>query len=308
MHIVRIALGVIRNRGADVIVPSLVVFGPTEVDFLVRHIDKVRRTGLSGRSTFVDGAHISTTLTAMQASSDTDFAAGAEALQQALARTMGTSTNASDCVFAVIHARPRPGDQASHITVLKLDAIVEAARVRINQGVVNLQVLRELVPEPGALRKAMSWPDPRPDSDVLMIDTNASNAQYFEDAYQVRVSPKSPQAEAELQAAIVNNVPKLDLPRALAAAAALEGPSSTVLAALAADYPSLVPAAQEMAADPRPAGIIRPNRVAARPVVWRADGVELRVPADRAADVEATRDGDGWTLSIKVQTEPVQGV
>lgn len=166
----------------------------------------------------------------MQAGTEIEFVAGADALQQALVRTMAGTTSASDCVFAVIHAQEQPAGQTSHLTALKLDAVVEAARVRSDTGVVNLQVLRELVPEPGALRKALSWPDLRPDSDVLMIDTNASNAQYFENAYQVRLSPKSPQAEAELQAVIVTNVPTPDLPGALAAAAALEGPSNSVLA------------------------------------------------------------------------------
>ncbi len=307
MDIVRIALGVVRRRGADVLAPSLVVFGPTEVDFLVRHVDRVRTVGRAGRSVFVGGAQTRTTLAAMLAGTDGDFLVGAQALHQSLARAMGQSTNASDCVLAVIQAREAP-PTGEHLTVLKLDAVVEAARIRINAGVVNLQVLRELVPEPGALRKALSWPDARAGSDVLMIDTNASNAQYFEDAYQVRVSPKSPQAEAELQAVIVRDVPAQDLPRVLSEAAGMQGPAHEVLGALARNYPSLAPAARAATADPRPSGIVRPNRLAARPVVWRAEGVELRVPADRAADVSVVGDGNGgWVLSIRVQTEPVRG-
>lgn len=307
MNIVRIALGVIRNRGADVVAPTLVVFGPTEVDFLARHVDKVRRDGLGGRSAFVAGAHTPATLLAMQGGDATAFVAGATTLQQSLARTMGLTTTAKDCVFAVIQATDTADGQASHVTVMKLDAVVEAARVAITAGVVSLQVLRDLVPDPGELRKALSWPDPRADSDVLMMDTNASNAQYFEDAYQVRVSPKSSQAEAQLQSVIVANVPPADIPGALTAAAALQGPSNAVLDQLVPDYPSLAQAAQDAAADPRPAGIIRPNRMAARPVVWRADGVELKVPADRAGEVRLTREGTGWRLSILVQSEPVPG-
>lgn len=47
------------------------------------------------------------------------------------------------------------------------------------------------------------------------------------------MSLRSKQAEAELQAAIVDLVPTSDLSRALADAAALDGPSDQVIAALA---------------------------------------------------------------------------
>lgn len=306
MQISRIALGSVRRRGADVLPPSLVAFGPTEVDFLVRHVERVRHVAQGGRSAFVAGSATPATLASMAVGTDSEFLAGAELLQQSLARAMGQVARASDCVLAVVQA-VEPARAPGHLTLLKLDAVVEAARVRIEHGVVNLQVLRELVPEPGALRKALSWPDPRPDSDVLMIDTNTSNAQYFEDAYQVRVSPKSAQAEAELQTAIVRAVPQADHARALADANTMGGPAHEVLDALADTYPSLRPAARAAAADPRPSGIIRAQRVAARPVVWRADGVELRVPADRAGDVRSVQGPDGWTLSIRVDSEPQPG-
>jgi hypothetical protein len=307
VHIVRVALGAVANRGASVVPPALVTLaGPAEADFLGRHVMKVRSNG-QARSTFVPGAAVPGLLAGLAAAADAQYAAGADALQQMLARAMGQSTNASDCVTAVVHAQDTQG-ASDHITVLKLDANVEAARRDILQGVVSLTVLSDLLPTPRDLQKALSWPDPRPDSDALMIDANAANAQYFENAYQVQVSPKSAEAEAELQAAIVAGVPQRDLARALQDASRLDGRADVVLTALAQQHPSLGPAAQQAAAAARPAGIVRRNKIAARPVVWRADGVELKVPADRAGDVEVTPDGNGYVLSVRVDSRPQPGV
>jgi hypothetical protein len=303
VQITRISVGVIRRRGADVTAPALASFGDAEAEFLARHVARVRADGLGGRSLFVNGAHIPSVLAGMLAATDDDFVAASGTLLDNLARAMGQVARPSDCVFAVVQAQ-QPGAVPQHVTVLKLDAVVEAARWRVQAGRVNLQVLRELLPEPGELRKALSWPDSRPNSDALMIDTNASNAQYFEDAYQLRVSPKSSQAEAGLAATIAEQVAPADLPTVLADAARLEGPADEILASLAQTHPALQDAADAAAADPRPAGLVRTNKVAARPVVWKADGVELRVPADRAGDVQIIEEGDGWRLSVRLNSRP----
>lgn len=306
MHIVRVALGAVAKRGANVIPPALVALaGPAEQDFLGRHVEKVRANE-QARSSFQPGAAVPSILARLSAASDPDFELGADLLQQMLASAMGQVTNASDCVTALVHAQDQPGG-IDHITILKLDANVEAARRDILQGVVHLTVLTELLPTPRDLQKALSWPDPRTDSDALMIDTNAANAQYFENAFQVRVSPKSGEAEAEVHAAIVANVPVQDLARALQEASQLEGTVDTVLARLSQDHPSLAPSATLAASSARPAGIVRRNKVAARPIVWRADGVELRVPADRAGDVEVVPVGNGYELRIRVDTAPQRG-
>jgi hypothetical protein len=277
-----------------------------EADFLGRHVKKVRENDRA-RSAFVAEAVVPGLLAGLLPASEAQFVASASALQAMLATAMGNSTNASDCVTAFVHARDHP-DGSDHITVLKLDANVEAARRDVQGDVVSLTVLSELLPTPRDLQKALSWPDPRANSDVLMVDTNAANAQYFETAFQVRVSPRSREAEEKLQQAIVASVPGPDLSRALGDASQLDGPADRVLASLTARYPSLAPAAQQAAAADRPAGIVRRNKIAARPVVWRADGVELRVPAQRASDVSISPEGDGFVLSIRVNSEPQQGV
>lgn len=297
MHIVRVALGAIARRGASVIAPSLATLtGPVEQDFLGRHIDKVRSKN-QARSFFDAGSTVPALLAGLLAGDDLRFVADAYALQKLLTSTMSRSSNASDCVTALVQAQDQPG-QPNHITMLKLDANVEAARRDIFNGAISLTVLSDLLPTPRDLQKALSWPDPRPDSDVLMVDTNAANAQYFENAYDVRVSPKSAEAEGGVRAAIIENVPQNQLSQALQEASALDGPADKVLKTLSGKYPSLAPSAQSIGAANRPAGVVRLNKISAQPVVWRADGVELRVPAHRAADVTVTPDGNGFVLSL----------
>lgn len=159
------------------VAPRLVGLGESEADFLGRHVGRVRRAGLRGAQRHcVQGARVPALLAGMLEGSDTDLVAACEELQQNLARTMRQVANPSTASSRSSTRRTR-AQGAARLTVLKPDAVVEAARVRVEAGVVNLQVLKELLPEPGALRKALSWPNPRPDSDALMINTDASNAQ-----------------------------------------------------------------------------------------------------------------------------------
>jgi hypothetical protein len=271
----------------------------------VRHIKKVRTlTDASARSVFADMAGTPTQLSTLQSTaSDLAFEAMSKTMQDSLAQHMRTSTNARDCVFAVVRAEENDGG-GGHVTLLKLDAVVEAAKMTLLNARVTFEVLKELLPEPGKLQKALSWPDPRPISDVIMLDTNVTSAQYFENAYQVHVSSKSSEAEGELLDVLVSNVAPVDLPAAIATAAQLEGPLDRVLESLTETYPTLQEPARAVAASPRPSGIVRPNKVAARFVIWRADGAELRVPADLAGNVQISQVDDGWQLTFRTQTQP----
>jgi hypothetical protein len=307
MHVLRIAMGVVQKRGTVIVQPGLVTFGPAESDFLARHVVSVRGGGDGARSVFMSTSAMARLLDGMRTATDTAFVTGAESLQLRLSRTMGQATNPTDCVFAVIHGRDTHAGapQEGHVTVLKLDAVVEAARLSIEAGAVSLHVLKELLPEPGRLQKALSWPDPRPISDVVVIDKNSQSAKYFENAFEVLVSARPADAEAELQAVIAANVPRADLGTVLTEAGRLHGPMDEVLGTLSQTRPELANAAAEAAAARRPSGFIRPNKLAARPVVWTADGVELRVPPELAGDAGYEREGDGYRLSVHVATEPV---
>jgi hypothetical protein len=309
VEVEKCALGVIQNRGHKVIDPGVVDLGAHEVDYLARHILKVRETVSSGgRSVFVHAANTPNLLDTLRSTlSDPHFAATAKTLQDSLAYAMRTSTNAKDCVFAAVRAADAANSEP-HVTLLKLDAVVEAAQMKqlANHGV-SFHVLRKLLPEPGKLQKALPWPDIRASSDVIMLDTNFAAAQYFEIAYQVRVSAKSVDAEEQLIRTLSARLPPSELPQAVQAAAKLSGPLDDVLSTLAADYPALSGAAAEATIDARPAGIVRPNKISARQIVWKADGVEVRVSPGLAASVSKQQTPQGtWELVIETPDEPMQ--
>lgn len=309
MLIMKCALGVIQQRGAKVVDPRVVTFGPAEADYLTRHVSKVREAREASARSVFSGAATGTTAqlkTLLSTGSSKTYEGSSKTLQDALAQAMKTSSNARDCVFAIVRAADASG-AAPHVTLLKLDAVVEAARMRlIAGGGVTFKVLKDLLPEPGKLQKALSWPDPRSVSDVIMLDTNVIGAQYFENAFQVKVSPRSTEAEAELASALHQCVPLRSLPAAVAAAAQLDGPLDVVLTKLATTYPQLQQTAQAVAADPRPSGIIRSNKVAARPVVWRTEGVEVSVDPTLVRSVTVTPTRDGWSIAVATRTEPVR--
>lgn len=301
----RISLGTIQQRGARLLDPQLVTFGLAESNFLVRHVEKVRELdAASPRGVFTTSSYVPPLLTDLVACSDLQFEQHSKTLQDRLAKMMGSSTNAKDCVFALVHTQQAgAGDQ---ITILKLDAVVEAAETGTLQGRVTLRVLQKLIPEPGKLQKALSWPDPRTTSDVILIDANFTQAEYFSSAFDVGVSPRSPDAEKALHRAIVCGVDPASLGAALTDAAKLDGPADIIFANLAISYPELAPVSQATARDARPSGIIRQNKISALPLVWKADGAKLTIPSSKAGSVEVTPDpaGQGWLLILHTAARP----
>lgn len=307
MNVEKCALGVIQQRGASVLNPSVVAIGAAESDFLARHVDRVRSKSDGGpRSVFAAGAITPTVLQRLQTTtSDGVFAESSKSLLLALAKTMKTSTNAKDCVFAVVRSTDSDGPSPC-VTILKLDAVVEAAQMRrlANRGV-SFKVLKELLPEPGKLQKALSWPDVRSSSDAILIDTNVTAAQYFEIAFNVEVSPSSSDTEERLLRALSNRVSADDFPRAMEVAAEREGPLNEVVKSLAEEFPELRPVVEAIAQETRPSGIVRKNKFASRQVTWRADGLVVRAQPFVAPRISKARRQDGrWALTIVTDDEP----
>lgn len=307
MNVLRVALGVIQKRGATVVDPGLVTFGPDEADFLARHVTRVRTlTDSSPRALFSTGSGVPALLAGLPAANDAECEATSKVLQDRLVATMRGTSQASDCVLAVLVTQEH---QRQEVTILKLDAVIEAARMEfLKSGRVSLKVLKELLPEPGRLQKSVSWPDPRGVSDAITIDTNVTAARYFENAYDLQVSPKSTEAEAELGRLLVERLPAARLREAYERASGLSGPLDEVLTDLAGrGFPELEEPAQQAASDRRPSGIIRPNKVAVKPVVWRADGIEVRVPPNLADSIEITETNEGWQILVPTKTRPAAG-
>ena len=177
----------------------------------------------------------------------------------------------------------------------------------LRSGELTFEVLHQLLPEPGELQKGLSWPDARPDSDVMMVDRNAVSAMYFENAFEVAVSLRSVDAERDLVERIVKAVPRDEVSNALQAAASLSGPANRIARQLSQNHGALARVADEIEREPRPPGIIRPRKVSARRVVWRADGVEISVPPDLASSVTIVEDGDVWEIRVRTRSRPSIG-
>jgi len=307
MQILKCALGVLQQRGRTTIPPSVVPVGATEADFLIRHVEKVREHADAGvRSLF--SAHSSTasmleTLVS-PSTSDALFEQTSLSLQDALAKTMITSTNAKDCVFAVVLSESDASQR--HATILKLDAVVEAAQMKlIGTSGVSFKVLRNLLPEPGQLQKALSWPDSRSASDAILVDTNSTHAAYFVAAYQIEASVRSPEAEQALVSAIASSVAPALIPSAIRDAAQMSGPLDDVVRELAGTYPELGAFAASLEQQTPPAGFVRENKVSSRQFKWTAPGFELRLSSEHVASMEIADERDGmWSVRVLLPDKP----
>jgi hypothetical protein len=148
-------------------------------------------------------------------------------------------------------------------------------------------------------------------SDAIVVDKNVSHAKYFQAAFHVAVSPRSLEAEADLTRTIIERVLPERQPDALSKAVTLAGPLDEVLEQLSMNgFPELEESAREAREANQPAGIVRTNKVAAKPLVWRADGIEVRVPPtmmDRVI-VEPDPEQQGWRIIVSTRTQPEMGV
>jgi hypothetical protein len=284
----------------------VVALGEAEADYLLRHIDKVRGyNDATARAQFAQGSGIPAQLETLRTvRRDTHFERASSTLQAYLAAEMRGATNAKDCVFAAIRTTDNTGT-SPQVTLLKLDAVIEAARLNMLEGNrVSFEVLQDLLPEPGDLQKGISWPDPRPHSEVMTVDRNRAPAAYFENAYQVLVSVRSPEAEASLVNAITERVEPEHLPRALERASEASGPLDDVLDDLAQEFPQLTDFARDERAADRPTGIVRPRQVTTRQLVWRAGGIDVVVPQHLLGNVEVRESGDQWQVVVTTSTRP----
>lgn len=231
-----------------------------------------------------------------------DFLQIVETFATRLHAEMQIVTNPSPGILAVVCSRDEDG-QPNLSSVLKLDATHEAARYIRSKDRIRINVLRELLPAPGELQKGLSVPDPRPASEVIIRDRNVEAARYFLNAFQVKVSPRPNDTSRELLDAIAH-LPEGQVPRAYAAAARLEGQADVVVADLQNQFVDLDTDREAFGARGAVPGVLRPERISARPLRLKADGFVIEVPPDRAERVASHQRGDGWVITIETDTKP----
>jgi hypothetical protein len=295
------------DRNQPLVLPtSLAELEDEDIDFLARHVDKLRESAITEQtllSRFQHGSGIPAQLQELLAAGDADFIEISRGLADRLYTSMRQSTTPGPGVLALIVNNAGQGSVVT--SVLKLDAINEAASYRVDQGAVKLSVLRNLLPAPGQLQKGISWPDPRVGSDAIVIDRNQSAARYFFNAYELRVSATSAEAERVLGTAIVKGLPKTERAQAMEFVVALSGPADKVVAQLKSRYPDLDVDQPELGGGDTVGGYIRAGKVARHMTRYRGDGILVVVPNDRLDRVEGpTPVGGGWELTVRFSARP----
>ncbi len=229
-------------------------------------------------------------------------------LVDSLAKTMRGASRARDCVVAVLTAGS--SEATEHVSLLKLDAEIEAARLeQIGDGI-RLRVFRDLLPRPGDLQKGLSWPDPRTNvSEIIIKDRNFNHtALYFQNAFAVDASPSALDTERAFVNALAEHLPVSDVPEALDLVSE-GGLADEMSSRVQQRFPHFRVDAPELGAGGSLAGRIRPLASRTQRKVFRADGIELRVPVERLGDIyTVARDGGYEThVSTSSPLTPVRG-
>jgi len=307
MKIHRAALVSLAARPAPQLPPTIATLQPEESDFLARHVDALRQSAnqpQQRRAAFQARSDIPNLLGQLVDATPEVFIEVVAAIVLRLVGTMKVATNPKAGILVVATASDRPDEPPGIVSIMKLDADLEAAQWKaLTTGSVQLSILKHLLPGPGSLQKGLSWPDPRPISDVIVQDRNLVNAAYFLSAYQVTVAPRASDAEETIHRALVQ-LPQDERPRALREASSLSGPANDVVATLRKHFPSLDASAIAATSGDFLPGMIRPGKLAALPCSLKADGITIVVPAESMDKVTITRVGGGWTITIASTSAP----
>jgi hypothetical protein len=307
----------VRRKQALVAASSWAKLNHDDVDFLSRHVRRLREAaGAEDQliTRFQQESGIPALLGKLLEAKEEEFVAISAELSVRLQTSMDQSTTPSPGVLAIIVSGPdgaTPEETApGWVSVLKLDAISEAASFLFDQGQVTLNVLRDLLPAPGQLQKGISWPDPRRStSDAIVIDRNHTLGQYFFNAYELQVSPPPTVAERALGEAIVQGVERDKRAEAMQFAASLSGRADVVAAEVKRRYPSVHIDREDLGADGALGGYIRPRKVASHFTRFRGDGIVVTVPHERLDRVSGPEQAaGGWRMTITFAGRPEEEI
>lgn len=296
----RCALAVIEKQGKRVIGPSMSPIDAEEESFLRRHVDKLRATADSSnnaRGRFRAGSFLEADIQRLLVADNAEFLAIADRHASALAAAMERTSNAKACVMALL-VEDRAGSGAQ-VSLLKLDAEIEAAQLNQTEEGVHLKVYKDLLPKPGDIQKGFSWPDPRePRSSIIVLDivVAGGSTKYFKDAFELDVSAKA----AVTEAALVEELTAMPIDTVGIAIEVADagGDAEEVVARIREVVPDFAPAAEELGADGALGGRIRPNFSSMATKTFEADGIELKVPLSALGQVVTRSVGGRYETTI----------
>jgi 37-kD nucleoid-associated bacterial protein len=277
-----------------------------DADYLQRHVDKLQAEASAAdslRSQFKAGSIMEQLLQQLRDKDDASFVEATAIIAGRVKDAMDASTNTSPGVLAVV--RSPIDESAQAVSILKLDAINEAARFALEPHRIRISVLRHLLPAPGDLHKGVSWPDPRPVSDAIVLERNASAARYFFNACELDVSLRSKEAEKALHRVLIQ-VPRERRPAVAAEIAQLSGPVEKLAAAIKQREPDISTDLPELGSGGRLGGLVRPGKLAAGRTRFSGDGIDVLVPYDLLGRVSIQPHGGGWQMTIGFTTQPTE--
>ena len=302
----------VKRKEALVTATSWARLDRDDVDFLSRHVNMLRdAAGTEDQlvTRFQQGSGIPGLLGKLLVAGEKEFVGISAGLAMRLQESMDQSTTPSPGVLAII-VSSRDRADPEWASVLKLDAISEAASLEFDKGQVTLNVLRDLLPAPGQLQKGISWPDPRQSiSDAIVIDRNQSLAQYFFNAYELQVSPPPVVSERALGEAILHGVGRDERAEAMQFAATLSGRADVVAAEVKRRYPSVQIDRADLGGGGALGGYIRPKKVAGHLTRFRGDGIVVTVPHEQLDRITGPDRAVGrWRMTITFDGQPEEEI
>ncbi|MGZ1489490.1 hypothetical protein [Brevibacterium sediminis] len=296
------ALAVITERGRSVIPPTWSDLDEEEEDFLVRHVERLRKASNAAetRGRFRPDSTLERDFSDALTAHGDSFVEVAHRLVQQLASAM-QGVNSASCVVAFVVETPSGGSERT-VSLLKLDAEIEAAQLdRSGQGV-RLRVFKDLLPRPGDIQKGLSWPDPRaPHSTLIVLDAVLQGtAKYFQNAFRIDASPNARNTEM----ALVDEISELPPAQVAAAVAAVGdgGDAEEVVDRVRSVLPSFAVVAPELGAGGAMPGRVRPQFSALAKKSYEADGIEVKVPLSRVEQIRTRRVGTQYETVITTST------
>jgi hypothetical protein len=305
------SLAVITERGRQVIPPSGSELAHDEEDFLQRHVDSLRADAQKDdtpRGRFRPGSTLLREFSELLAADARQFDAVATLLVDSLAKAMRGAPRARDCVVALLTSGG--ASEAEHVSLLKLDAEIEAARLEQLENGIRLRVFRDLLPRPGDLQKGLSWPDPRTGiSEIIVKDRNFSHtAKYFQNAFGVDASPNALDTERAFVNALADSLSASEVAEALDLITD-GGLADEVSSRVQQSFPTFRIEAPELGAGGALPGRIRRLNSRKQRKIFRADGIELRVPVERLSSVYTVEQDGGYETRINTTSPltPIRG-
>lgn len=309
MGVLRVTYGVVEvGKPLDALVMEDV--DDTTAEYLDAHLATLGSLAAKSPPThFVDPTAIER-FEALRSGTERQFLAAGNDLAARLVGEMNLRTRDSGLFVAVQGA---DDDGQAVAAAMKLQITAERlGYLQRTRGRARLAAVRQALDAPGQLQKGALFPDPRPESDVVVGDQLDVGALYFLTALGLRQDQAPKRAVAAMVSAITSRLP--DAVEEVAESLARRRPTlvDDALDGIAEDVPAFAPYRDEVETElrgqRRPPVVLDPDAAPAKRVL-SAHGIRIEGPVDelKARMRGPTQRGDTrWEVLLTFDTKPVE--